>query len=154
MESVINLHEGKLKASGVVVGRRYRDNRELICFPNELRQVIANLIGNAIDSMSGLDRSRLCLRVRDAYNPKTGNAGIRLTVADTGSGMSRTTLSRIWEPFFTTKGATGTGLGLWVSHEIILKHRGSRVGTHQYGTPYPRNCILYISSPTLDKTHR
>lgn len=148
MESVINLHEGKLKASGVVVGRRYRDNRELICFPNELRQVIANLIGNAIDSMSGFDRSRLCLRVRDAYNPKTGNAGIRLTVADTGSGMSRTTLSRIWEPFFTTKGATGTGLGLWVSHEIILKHRGS-VSVHTSMEPHNRGTVFSLFLPHI-----
>src|SRR6202000_1150464 len=107
------LHDGKLKAASIKVERRYRSHRDLVCFPNELRQVIANLIGNAIESMAGFENSRLCLGVRDAYDPRTGNAGVRLTVADTGSGMSRSTLARIWEPFFTTKGATGTGLGLW-----------------------------------------
>ena len=125
IESVLSLHDGKLKGAGVAVERRYLPHSVLVCFPNELRQVIANLIGNAIDSMSGLENSRLCLRVRDARDPKTGNPGIRLTVADTGSGMSRTTLRRIFEPFFTTKGVTGTGLGLWVTQEIIRKHQGA-----------------------------
>ena len=125
IESVISLHDGKLKASRVQVERRFRDHSKLVCFPNELRQVIANLIGNAIESMAGCDPSRLCLRVRDANDALKGRAGIRLTVADTGAGMSETTLRRIWEPFFTTKGDTGTGLGLWVSQEIIRKHQGS-----------------------------
>ncbi len=50
--------------------------------------------------------------------------GIRFTVADTGFGMEQDVRERVFEAFFTTKESTGTGLGLWVSHEIILKHRG------------------------------
>jgi signal transduction histidine kinase len=50
--------------------------------------------------------------------------GVRITIADTGSGMTGEVRRRLFEAFFTTKGATGTGLGLWVSHEIILKHHG------------------------------
>lgn len=125
VESVVNLHESRLKTGQIAVIRRYKEHRPLRCFPNELRQVISNLIGNAIESMIGMDDSRLCLGVRDSFNARTGETGIRLTVADTGSGMSQATLIRIWEPFFTTKGATGTGLGLWVTQEIIRKHRGS-----------------------------
>lgn len=124
IESVISLHEARLKSAQINVERRYREGRPLLCFPNELRQVIANLVGNAIDAMIGFDRMRLCLRVRDTHDPQTGTDGIRLTVADTGAGMSRATLQQIWEPFFTTKGSTGTGLGLWVTREIIRKHRG------------------------------
>ena len=48
-----------------------------------------------------------------------------LTVADTGSGMDGATLARIFEPFFSTKGITGTGLGLWISQEIVAKHHGN-----------------------------
>ena len=47
-----------------------------------------------------------------------------MTIADTGAGMNSEVRERLFEAFFTTKGATGTGLGLWVSHEIILKHHG------------------------------
>src|SRR6202007_354037 len=53
-----------------------------------------------------------------------GVSGVRFTVADTGYGMEQDVRERVFEAFFTTKENTGTGLGLWVSHEIILKHRG------------------------------
>jgi signal transduction histidine kinase len=91
--------------------------------------------------MAGCEDARLCLGVRDAHDPRTGESGIRLIVADTGSGMSQATLTRMWEPFFTTKGATGTGLGLWVTQEIIRKHRGvvsvrSRTGEENHGSVF------------------
>jgi signal transduction histidine kinase len=125
IDSVISLHEGKIRRTGVRVVRRYGTPRELLCFPSQLRQVIANLIGNATDSMMGLPHPRLFVGVRDAHHPRTGEPGVRVTVADTGSGMSQATLAHIWEPFFTTKTSTGTGLGLWVSQEIIRKHAGT-----------------------------
>ena len=50
--------------------------------------------------------------------------GVRITVADTGSGIEDEAQPRLFEAFFTTKEETGTGLGLWVSHEIIMKHHG------------------------------
>ncbi|KAA6464582.1 PAS domain S-box protein [Acidobacteria bacterium AB60] len=125
IESVVNLHEARLKAAQITVERDYEEPRPLLCFPNELRQVVVNLVGNAIDAMSGFERGRLCLRVREACDPRTGSAGTRLTVADSGLGMSRATVRQIWEPFFTTKGTTGTGLGLWVTREIVGKHGGT-----------------------------
>lgn len=54
----------------------------------------------------------------------SGRCGVRITVADTGMGMDAETARRIFEPFYTTKGILGTGLGLWVSTEIVQKHRG------------------------------
>jgi len=58
-----------------------------------------------------------------------------LTVADSGSGMSHETLVRIFEPFFSTKGNTGTGLGLWVSLEIVEKHGGTLRVRSRTGSP-------------------
>jgi signal transduction histidine kinase len=125
VDSVVSLHEGRLRGAQVSVHRRYRPHPPLVCYPNEIRQVVANLVGNALDAMLERTKRDLYLRVREAHDPSTGVAGVRVTIADTGSGMNRATQQRIFEPFFTTKEATGTGLGLWVSQEIVRKHGGT-----------------------------
>jgi signal transduction histidine kinase len=56
---------------------------------------------------------------------KNGGKGVRITIADTGTGMDQQTIKRIFEPFFTTKGIGGTGLGLWVTLDLVLKSFGS-----------------------------
>jgi signal transduction histidine kinase len=88
-----------------------------------LRQLFANLIGNAIDAMS--QGGHLRLSVRRSRSWVDGTSGVRLFVADNGCGMTRAIRLRIFEPFFTTKETTGTGLGLWVSSEIITKHNAT-----------------------------
>jgi signal transduction histidine kinase len=96
---------------------------DLFCFAGEVRQVLANLVGNALDATTV--PGRLLVRARRSRNWKSpAETGIRFAVADTGSGMEPEVRERIFEAFFTTKEVTGTGLGLWVSHEIIEKHRG------------------------------
>jgi len=84
--------------------------------------VLSNLLGNAIDVMP--HGGRLLIRSRETLDWKTGRRGIVLTFADTGSGMSAETKARIFEPFYTTKGISGTGLGLWISSEIMQRHGG------------------------------
>jgi signal transduction histidine kinase len=76
-----------------------------------------------MDAMAGGGRLVVSARrSRDWAHPERD--GVRITIADTGSGMTPEVRAHLFEAFFTTKGATGTGLGLWVSHEIILKHHG------------------------------
>ena len=124
IESVLTLYHGRITAMQVQVCRRYAQDVQLYCFAGEIRQLFNNLIGNAIDAMTP-GGGRLSLRVRYATSPSNlGQKGVRVTVADTGIGMSSEVQRRIFEPFFTTKEATGTGLGLWVSAEIIGKHQG------------------------------
>jgi signal transduction histidine kinase len=74
--------------------------------------------------MNATRGGRLLIRSREATDWTTGRQGVVLTVADTGPGMSSHVLSRIFEPFFTTKDTSGTGLGLWISREIVDRHRG------------------------------
>lgn len=125
LDSVLTLHQGRVTSLQVNVIRRYRERVELFCFAGELRQLFANLIGNALDAMMpGGGQLTLSIRHSKCWNG-TGAEGVRITVADTGSGMDSDVKQRIFEPFFTTKEATGTGLGLWVSAEIIQKHQGS-----------------------------
>ena len=88
-------------------------------FSGELRQVISNLITNAIDA-SG-HGGKIIVRVREVSNDE---AGVRIEVEDCGSGIQLHDQQRIFEPFFTTKTDVGTGLGLWVSRQIMEKHGG------------------------------
>jgi signal transduction histidine kinase len=117
------LYQGRLTNSRVTIERRDRTSRPFTCFDGEIRQVLSNLVGNAIDAMNPTG-GRLLIRSREATDWATGRKGIVLTVADTGPGMSPSTLNRIFEPFFTTKDTSGTGLGLWISREIVDRHRG------------------------------
>ena len=124
LDAVVLLHEGRITAAAIDTERRYCAHPTVSCFPNEIRQVLANLIGNAIDAMTNRpDPRHLTLRINAAT--RFGEKGVRLTIADTGSGISPAFRKRIYEPFFTTKETTGTGLGLWVSAEIVAKHNGS-----------------------------
>lgn len=114
--------QGRLVNSKIRVEKRKRAERAVTCLGGEIRQVLSNLIGNAIDAMPL--GGKLILRSREATNWKTGEAGIVLTVADTGIGMNPETQKKIFEAFFSTKGIGGTGLGLWVSCEIVGRHHG------------------------------
>jgi PAS domain S-box-containing protein len=122
LDPVLQLYHGRLANSGVELERETRTATAVNCLENEIRQVLSNLIANAIDAMrSG---GRLVLRSHDAHDPRTSAPGVRITVSDSGHGMSAVTLKRIFEPFFTTKDLNGTGLGLWISMEIVERHQG------------------------------
>jgi signal transduction histidine kinase len=123
LDSVLALNKGRLHGLQIEVSREIGPNVELYCFSGEMRQLFANLIGNAIDAMA--HGGQLWLSVRRSQSWVDGTPGIRLFVADNGCGMTKATRLRIFEPFFTTKETTGTGLGLWVSSEIIAKHKGT-----------------------------
>jgi signal transduction histidine kinase len=121
-DTVLSIYQGRISNAHVRIEHRTRSRRKVHCFDGEIRQVISNLISNALDVMpSG---GRLCVREREATNWRTGEPGVSITIADNASGMSPEVQSHIFNPFFTTKGVTGTGLGLWVSKEIVQRHRG------------------------------
>jgi signal transduction histidine kinase len=124
IDATLPLYRGRISNARVHVERRDRASRPVMCLDGEMRQVLSNLIGNAIDAMSGTER-RLMVRSREGTNWKAGQRSVIVTIADTGSGISPDTINHIFEPFFTTKGNKGTGLGLWISREIVERHRGS-----------------------------
>jgi signal transduction histidine kinase len=127
ISDVIKLYLRRLTQARISVEARYASQRPFLCYEGDLRQVLNNLIANAIDAMEG--GGRLLIRVHDAadYGPARGAAakpGVRITIADTGCGMSDATKARVFEPFYTTKELAGTGLGLWISSEIVGRHGG------------------------------
>ena len=121
--SVLTVFKGKLHQSGIELHFDKRSNPELICYPGEIRQLLANLLRNAMDAMPG--GGTLRIRLRTSSDWRTGTKGVRMLIADTGCGMDEKTRDRIYEPFFTTKGDHGTGLGLWITAGILSKHQGS-----------------------------
>jgi signal transduction histidine kinase/FixJ family two-component response regulator len=123
VESVLPLFQSRTRLLHAVVESRFRPSPKVLIHDGEIRQVIANLISNATDALG--EGGKLVLRLAPARHGHTGISGVMLTVADSGHGMSPEVLARIYEPFFSTKGATGTGLGLWVSLEIVEKHGGT-----------------------------
>ncbi len=152
LDSVLSLHHGRLRNLDISVERRYDSATDLYCFAGEIRQVFANLIGNAIDAMP--EGGRLIVRARrsrDWHNPS--QIGIRFLVADTGSGMDSTVKKHIFEPFFTTKDVTGTGLGLWVTSEIIAKHNGTiRVRSRSESQGGKSGTVFALFFPDTDET--
>ena len=139
VEMVLNLYLGRLRNSGIQLEVSYRTEAPILCFENDLRQVLNNLIANAIDAMR--TGGRLLVRAHDAIDYPTGRRGIRITVADTGHGMSPEVRARIYEPFYTSKELNGTGLGLWISADIVDRHQGrlslrSREGAVRHGSVF------------------
>lgn len=140
ISGTLSLYQGKLTNSHVKVERRDRLSRPIECFDGEIRQVLSNLIGNAIDAMKK-SGGRLLLRTQQHTHWPTRRQGVLIVIADTGEGIAPATLARLFEPFFTTKGASGTGLGLWISKEIIDRHQGtlkfrSSITPHASGTVF------------------
>jgi signal transduction histidine kinase len=144
IESVLVLFRGRISTQQVRVQTEHSAGIGVQAPQGELRQVLVNLIGNALDAMP--TGGRLIVRARELVG-KLGQRCVRLTVADTGIGMPPEVLSRVFEAFYTTKKATGTGIGLWLSQEIVSKC-GSKI--HVKSTP-GRGTVFSLYLPAWTK---
>ena len=149
IDNVLSLMESRVRQMNIKVERQFRANLVISAHNGELRQVVANLVGNAIDAVS--KNGCIVVRTSGARNYQNGRAGLTITVADNGIGMDALTRERIFEPFFSTKGPTGTGLGLWISREIIHKHNGSiRVRTRRQADGVSGRTVFKIFLPATE----
>jgi PAS domain S-box-containing protein len=131
LDSIVNLYEPRLRNKNISLIRNYRSSASISAVEGEIRQIISNLIANSIDALPV--GGKLQLRVLGPQTLHGYRRMVRMTIADDGEGIAPENLKRIFEPFFTTKLSIGTGLGLWVTSELIKKHEGrlrlkSRVG--------------------------
>lgn len=147
-DSALSLHIGRLTTCNVFVQKEYAPVPPMFLHQGELRQVLVNLVANALDAMP--KGGRLRIRIHPALHVRTGEPGVRISIADSGLGMGEATLRQIFEPFYTTKGATGTGLGLWVSSQIIARHRGS-ISVRSSQAAEHKGTVFSIFLPRIDE---
>jgi signal transduction histidine kinase len=119
VESVFEIYRSKLMQKGTVIEFSMDSTARVFVRQGELRQIIANLVSNAIDALPKID-SRFRVVVAAAED-----GTVRIDMIDNGHGIPPANLPRIFEPFFTTKQAVGTGLGLWMSRELAVKNGGT-----------------------------
>ena len=128
---VLDLYRRNFMAKGLHVSSEIDAQSTACVVPGEIRQVVANLVANAIDASSGGAEIRVTVKKQDD--------DVLIRVADQGTGISEESLGHLFEPFFTTKKDLGTGLGLWVSRGLIDKHNGTltletKTGEQDHGT--------------------
>jgi len=124
IEEVLAIYQRKITLKGLTVDRQLESGLVVVNSEGELKQVLSNLITNALDASR--NQGKLVIRAYGARHFRTCRSGVRIIVADNGAGISAENRSKVFAPFFTTKRETGTGLGLWVSKELIEK-RGGRL---------------------------
>lgn len=146
VQNVLDLYASRIQSASVKIDKRFRYHGSVNGVEGELRQVIANLIINAVDAVGegGIVAVRVSLS-RDWH--KRQHKGVRIVVADNGSGIRPEHRKDIFEPFFTTKGSKGSGLGLCIARQIIEKHGGS-IRLHSSVRPGTSGTAFSIFLPT------
>jgi two-component system, chemotaxis family, CheB/CheR fusion protein len=125
IDGILALYGHRSESQGVAIEKRYDSAGALVADAGELRQVFSNLIVNAAEALANKG-DKLVIHVCDSQDWRgTGRKGVRITIADNGSGIPREVRHKLFEPFFTTKREKGTGLGLWVTKSLVDKQDGS-----------------------------
>lgn len=122
-QAVMTLYSGRMSLRKIEMEWRLRDTPHITCLEGEIRQVLNNLVRNALEAMGS--EGKLMIRVGMGRSADGNTSGVRVTVADTGEGIHPDIKAHLFELFQTTKENTGTGVGLWVSRGILEKHGGT-----------------------------
>lgn len=121
-DGVVRLYERRaLKRRVAIEPRIERDVLAIVAVEGEIRQIIANLVGNAIDAVP--DAGRVLVGVHTSS--PNGRYNVKIVVSDNGNGIDPGHQQKIFDPFFTTKASTGTGLGLWLTKQLVEKYGGT-----------------------------
>lgn len=140
IEEVLGLHARHIREKNLRVVRQYETYEPITVFPGEMRQVVLNLVSNAIEATPAGGRIVIRIRAGRRWNGH-GTRGLRLSIGDNGSGIPADVRERLGEAFFTTKGQGGTGLGLWLTRSILGRYGGrlqvrSSVSPNRHGTVF------------------
>jgi len=152
VDSVLALYGRRLASKEIRVNAECERGAVVTCFSDEVRQVIANIVGNALDAMPHGGVLRVRVKNTRSWSQHRPH-GVKIVLADSGHGIPSEVLERIFEPFVSTKEATGIGLGLWVSDGIVRKHGGViRVRSRAKAQPSGTVFVVFIpSTSTIDE---
>ncbi|HTK94419.1 MAG TPA: PAS domain S-box protein [Terriglobales bacterium] len=145
LEDVLEVVATRSRANQIRIIREYETKGEVYGFPVELRQLFANLVMNAVEAIGQKGVLRIRVAIGKEWSGK-GRDGIRVIIADSGTGIPEELRRHIFEPFFTTKEAKGTGLGLWVAQGVLDKHHGS-VRLRSHAGPGRTGTVLSVFLP-------
>ncbi|MEA1983810.1 MAG: HAMP domain-containing sensor histidine kinase [Campylobacterota bacterium] len=123
VKKVINFALPRLKGSKIELEFDFQSEEEIRTYSNELIQVILNILNNAVDELIILneDNAKITLSVVDLGN------SYKLSIQDNARGIKKELLDSIFEPYYSTKGKNGTGLGLYMSQMIMQKQFNSKI---------------------------
>jgi signal transduction histidine kinase len=143
VEDTLLILSRQLQRANVELLTRLRVLPDAIIAADQIRQVLSNLIINAKDAMP--NGGRLHIRTRHIHGKDELHSWVRIVIADTGTGISAEMTRAIFEPFVTTKGEKGTGLGLWIVKGIIQNHAGKLLVRSRMG----KGTVFRIDLPVV-----
>jgi len=148
-DSVLALFGQRLAGKNIRVNAEFERDAVVTCFGDELRQVVANVVGNAVDAMPHGGVLRVRVKGTKSWAQERRH-GVTIVIADSGHGIPPRVLEHIFEPFVSTKEATAIGLGLWVSEGIVRKHGGAiRVRSRAKGQVTGTVFTIFIPSAAM-----
>ena len=151
IENVLTIYRSKLLAYGISVDTQFNDLQKVMVSRGEFIQIFSNLIANALDAMPNGGVLQVSIRTLIS----SAGDGIQVVIRDTGTGIRSDHLGRIFEPFFTTKGDLGTGIGLWVTKQLVEK-RGGQISVASNTEPGKSGTVVSLfvpfSAPALKET--
>ena len=149
LEGVLAMFRAHIGAMGVELATKLTCDDHILVHPGEMRQVLGNLISNALDALN-TSRGKLRVRCFPSNDERRQLSGVRFLFSDTGPGIPASAAPHIFDAFYTTKETKGSGVGLWLSSEVVQKHRGRiRVRTRTEG-PY-RGTLFDIFLPVTKR---
>ena len=155
LQSILLLMDTRFKQLGVAVSHNLPVDLCVEGFPDELRQVFTNLLTNAAEAAGEGGTIELNAESVPSWHDEQGNnhpAGVLISIMDDGPGISEDIVHQLFQPFFTTKGERGTGLGLWISRGIIAKHGGT-LDLESSTSPESHGTTLHVflaAQPTIN----
>jgi signal transduction histidine kinase len=141
---VLNVYRRKCESKGLTVEQEIEPDLTITAVDGEVKQILSNLLSNAIDAST--EGGRIRIRARNVSSLQSDGRAVRVTFADNGVGISNEERERVFAAFFTTKAAVGTGLGLWITKDLLEK-RGGHI-RFRSSTAQPSGTVMSFYLPS------